>query len=1212
MKRVKNKKNAFYFSAILISIIITPIIGHYSQINSKNLGNQNNVIGLIDKNSIALIKDNLNNTHSDMFIPEISPKTATLDSNNFDNWWLEAIGATNLAYDGNGVTVAILDTGIFPSTDYNVIDNIWFLDGATGTTNTGDEYGHGTHVAGIVGGNGGGSTGKYRGVAPGVSLINVKIANQTGGISQEDVVNAIQWCKSQDVDIISMSFGYSYPNVYDDITQALSDATDQGIICVASAGNSGPEYFTGGSPAVGIDVISVGATDKNDELASFSSIGPTTLDFAFPDVVAPGVDIISVEAHESLLSEIMRYIGDVFDYTGSADYIPLSGTSMSCPMVAGALAILLEAYPYLTPETARIALMEGATRLKDDNDAYYLKSGAGLINVSASLKFLESISGDINNTGKILPEFLPIKPYDLLHFPGDHQKFNLTILSGKDNTYALELPIISGVTLSLEHYNIYFNEAGVNFTTLDIMIDLNATPGLRSFSINLINNGYLNDSIDLTLDIRLPEHRILMESYHGLNDFFPEFSFYQMGFYEAMNVITELNISIDYLMEYWTPDYNKSTDNSILTEERLSQYDLVVLQNPILPYSPLEMNNLIDYFNNGGNILFLGTLYQHLCIENINDLFSRLGTGIEINEENIRIENWLGLGASVTGQNAVVNAAHPIFNSVNTFYWYYGSSISCSDSANSIASINGKTVTAAYNGSDVGKGKVVAFGDLHWMYDKFTLSTNVQDHTRLLKNIMEYYFPEDTVPYSININIPSEAVSNPILNISIYVKNQTSESPIQSSLLTSSNLNVVLDNGSKVIPIIMNSFSNGVAFNDTIDLSAYFDTSSILFTIKVNFTVGSITYNKTVKFLYFDQSDMPEINSFKTSVNELNKGNYINLNSTLSHTNCDVDGFMSIYTYSYYNRKQTINRTLSFENNTLKYSNRTQILNSDPSGYGIVYLIANSSNNYINSRSPRIVFKILNYYPKIINSTSTCNGNSIISYQDEEGNFIDYISSTQGSSVSFNIFTSDIEDNSENIRVSVNLVICFIDNGFIIPIEPSSYEVMELSYSNGQHSGSFIIPTTMEYNSIEGTKMISTVATYYDGYIGLFILTIFDSEGGTDDFYLLVAINPEVSNLLPLIIFIVIFSVIGGIIIFLFIRSRMASRHVIQSRYDQDYHRPSPDEEYETESDYYSERISSQEQGAFQGSGYFCPVCGKHVDVPKKFCPHCGQSVTFE
>ncbi|MFX1317469.1 MAG: S8 family serine peptidase, partial [Promethearchaeota archaeon] len=680
-------------------------------------------------NAIKIVSKS--NIYKNQYILSDIPQTSGLNVDNYPNWWLSAIGANDLPYNGTGVKVAIIDSGVYNHPDLNIINNSNWVTNEN-ILDYNDNVGHGTHIAGIISGDGSGSSGEYRGVAPGALIINARAGNES--LSDIDIIKAIDWSSKPiseggaGADIVSMSFGGGEPLISDSITQVISNAKNNyGVMFVASASNSGPQYFSGSIPATGIDVISVGATDENDNLASFSSWGPTYGYIGYPDVVAPGVNIISTEAKDSIFSKEFNYIGDVFDFAGDADYIPLSGTSMSCPMVAGALAILKEAYPNITPETARIALIEGARKLSNEYEDDLLKSGAGIINVTASLNYLNSLSSDYNDTAKIYPDNLPVKPYDLLHFPGDYQKFNLTVISGKANIFNIDIPNnIQGISITSDKSSISFSSSGIGFIELELKVDENAIPEIKSFQINLTKGGEPYDTVNLILDIRLPEYRILMESYHGLNDWFPEYSFYQMGFYEAMNDLSELNISIDYSMEYWSPDYNKNFNNSILTEERLFQYDIVFLQNPILPYSPLEVDNLQKYFENGGNLLFLGTRYQDMVVDNINYLFSRLGVSIQINEENVINEEWLGIGASVSSQSVVNFDNQIIFNNVEKFYWLYGNSFSISNNAEAIASINNQTVVALYNGSSEEKGRFLAFGDLHWLFNRYTSPTYYQ------------------------------------------------------------------------------------------------------------------------------------------------------------------------------------------------------------------------------------------------------------------------------------------------------------------------------------------------------------------------------------------------------------------------------------------------------------------------------------------------------
>ncbi len=1195
----------------------------YLKINPNQLIEKESII----ESNIAITKIYKSRVFQYPYIEDDDLQLSVLDEDNYPNWWLSAIGAEDLLYDGSGVKVAVIDTGIYAHPDLTIVNNSNFVTDEL-PSNFNDDVGHGTHVAGIIAGDGGASSGKYRGVAPGVLLINARAGNASG-LSDVDIISAIQWSSKPTseggagADIISMSFGGGYPIISDSITDAISNAKrNYGVIFVSSAGNSGPDYYTGSTPASGVDVIAVGATDGDNRLASFSSWGPTFNYIGYPDVVAPGVNIISTESFQSIISDEERYKGDYFDFPGDGDYIPLSGTSMSCPMVAGALAILLEAFPNITPETARIALLEGARKLEDENNDDILKSGAGLINVSASLNYLNSISPDYNNTAKLYPDNLPVKPYDLLHFPGDHQKFNLTIISGESNTFDIEIPDnIQGVSFSIDKLNITFFEAGISFVELNIQIDKDAFPGVRNFQINLTVGSQVYDTSEITLEIRLPEYRILMESFHGLNDWFPEpfYSFYQIGFYEAMEDLSELNISIDYDMEYWTPDYNKNLNNSILTEEKLAQYDLVLLQTPILPYSPLEINNLENYFDNGGNLLFLGTRYQDMVIENINYLFSRLGVDIQINEENVMNDEWLGIGISLDSQSVNEFDNPKIFNGVSQFYWQYGNSFSVSTNAESIATINNTTVVAMFNGTPQGKGQFLAFGDLHWIFDKYKSSSFSQDHFTLLKNIIEFLIPKKDV--SINIDLFKDRISDPEIGLSIYLKNQTSESPINVSDYTS--LDVTISNGPFSKQILLNtSFS---------DKGIYFNRSYILpypsyspYTIEVNLTIGSENYIKVTKILFFKQSEIPQIIDLTSDlpIDDLSItrsiGDSTYLIAELDNSSYDVEGYLSIYSYSFYNTKESVNKTLAFSYSSPNHDFRNNFnpISTDPSGYAIYYIIP-SNSNYTNPNSPRYAFTIINNNPEILKATSTFNygGNSDISFADtesDEGSLV--YSATQGNTFNFEVAVSDIEETDKsNLRVFVNLFICSVtDNGFIMLINPKTIEVAELHYQLllNKFEGSFIIPDTMQYSSITGTKSISTAAGFDTstnrGYLGILYITVYDSEGGYEDFIIILIISQRpIDYSLIIIIVISIIALIGVVSMILYYARRKKYPRVSQAQpsFQEYYYRPS----YEKS----EERSYITPEPLSQLGQFYCPFCGQLVSTPKKFCPHCGESLMF-
>ncbi|MBY9010246.1 MAG: S8 family serine peptidase [Candidatus Lokiarchaeota archaeon] len=1143
------------------------------------------------------------------------PSSSALNADFYSNWWLPAIGAEHLAFDGTGVRVAVIDTGIYDHPDLNLTMNRNFVsnESVLDYNDYDDLVGHGTHVAGIIGGNGGGSGGLYKGVAPGVSLINARAGDATG-LEEGDIISAIEWsANTANADIISMSFGDRYPIASDPMILALASVTENGVITVSSAGNSGPEYFSGGSPASGIDVISVGATDSSNNLASFSSWGPSLSYLGYLDVVAPGVNIISTEAPESIISDRNRFLGGFFDFSGDADYIPLSGTSMACPIVAGALAIMKQAYPSISPETARIALLEGAQDLANTDDSEFMKSGFGLINITASLEYLDYLNANfsnINDVAKLSPDKLPIKPFDLINFPGDVQEFNLSIISGTNNTLNVNhTNYVDGISLSLDKSQIIFNNAGVQFVKLRVEINANATPGLQTFELNITSGIREYDTITISIDIRFPEHRVLMESYHGLNDWFPELSFYQMDSYRWMEDLSHLNISIDYLAEFWSPNYDSNLENSILTEERLAQYDLVVLQNPILPYNPLEFINLKNYFENGGNLLFLGTRYQDLCVENLNELFSYIDLGITINEENVANEEWIGVGATVSTQSITNFNNSLIFQGVSKFSWEYGSTLSVMGNAEAIASAEGKTIAAAYDHNPFGGGRFVAVGDLHWITDLYDSQVYKQDHSILTRNLMDFFFESENV--SIEIIVDSESTPSSQINISLYIKNQTLDAPVSSTVLNSY-LNVSLQNDSYFESIQMISSSDGIAINHSITLPS---PNAKPYTIDVNITIGSQTYTKSSKILYYNNSKVPQISSIISTTDiERNSIDSLNIDATLDNIAYNATAYLSMYPLTYYTESGTVNKTFPLSNTLFEYSYDYIPTSSDVPGYAIFYIVPfNPISNYYNPYSPRIVSLINNNPPEFIEESSIIlidNSQSITFDETHDEDRLHVFTISQGSRLDFRINITDSvsyeDQNGSEMIVSVNIFIASLsEDKTIVPINPKTNIFSEMIYelSSNTHTGSFIIPYTMEFSTITGPKLLSTASQYdsvsQDGYLAFLLVTAFDSEGESEDFLIVVLIQPSLPIDLMLVLIIISVVVVIALIlgVSMYLRKKRKSYLSTPSESYYQYH--------------YDNGSSPESDDYTRGLVTYCPYCGYGLATQQNFCPSCGKSLTF-
>ncbi|MFG6119928.1 S8 family peptidase [Thalassobacillus sp. B23F22_16] len=291
---------------------------------------------------------------------------------------------------GKGVTIAIVDTGIHPHQDLNGRIT-GFVDFINDRSEPYDDNGHGTHCAGDAAGDGAASNGKYRGPAPEADVIGVKVLDKIGSGSLETVMQGVEWCikyneehPNNRIDIISMSLGAAAQNFgsenQDPMVKIVEAAWGAGIVVCVAAGNEGPEPKTIASPGVSDQVITVGALDdkntadtrSDDEVAKFSSRGPTIYDVTKPDILAPGVNIVSLRSPGSYLDKAQK-TARVEDH-----YFMLSGTSMATPICAGIVALVKQRHPEDSPKEIKGRLMRNADLLwKDKNPNIY---GAGYIN----------------------------------------------------------------------------------------------------------------------------------------------------------------------------------------------------------------------------------------------------------------------------------------------------------------------------------------------------------------------------------------------------------------------------------------------------------------------------------------------------------------------------------------------------------------------------------------------------------------------------------------------------------------------------------------------------------------------------------------------------------------------------------------------------------------------------------------------------------------
>lgn len=301
-------------------------------------------------------------------------------------------GLWEKGYKGKGVTTAVIDSGIYPHPDLE--DNMLAFEDFSSKVdnNPQDDYGHGTHIAGIIAGTGKISQGRYSGIAPESKVVGLKVEPVPS-----QIIKAISWAvKNKDkynIKIINLSFGSEARASYQDdiLAKACEIAVKNGLIVVVAAGNDGPNNGTINSPGIDPLVITVGnLNDKNtitpldDEIDFNSSRGPTPYDgLSKPDLIARGINIVSALAPNSILAnEVNSYPHIDFDKDGHDDYLILSGSSMATAMVSGIIAILLQANPKLTPNQIKFILMSTAKSLKGHT---IYDQGAGVIDPASSL-----------------------------------------------------------------------------------------------------------------------------------------------------------------------------------------------------------------------------------------------------------------------------------------------------------------------------------------------------------------------------------------------------------------------------------------------------------------------------------------------------------------------------------------------------------------------------------------------------------------------------------------------------------------------------------------------------------------------------------------------------------------------------------------------------------------------------------------------------------
>jgi serine protease AprX len=311
------------------------------------------------------------------------------------------------ALKGAGVTIAMLDSGVAAHPEIQTlvaaVDFVGTYDPTFDPGSSVDGDGHGTHVAGIMVGNGTHSSGRFVGVAPEAGLVSVRVLDDQGRGRTSDMLAGLQWVldhkDAYGIRVLNLSLGHAVfeSAEFDPLVQAVDTLWDAGIVVVCAAGNNGRDgHGTITSPCNSRKVITVGALNErktldrtDDTVTTYSSRGPTRLDLiAKPDLIAPGNRIVSTRAAGSyldLLTPERRVAGNpgTSDCFGEVlEHFEMSGTSMAAPFVAGTAALMVEQEPSLNPATVKARLMVSAKKFSLGDP---FATGAGLLDIDAAL-----------------------------------------------------------------------------------------------------------------------------------------------------------------------------------------------------------------------------------------------------------------------------------------------------------------------------------------------------------------------------------------------------------------------------------------------------------------------------------------------------------------------------------------------------------------------------------------------------------------------------------------------------------------------------------------------------------------------------------------------------------------------------------------------------------------------------------------------------------
>jgi subtilisin family serine protease len=736
---------------------LIPMVSMYIRSDEVSILSKNTMISKLTLDTKRQIESN-----------PIPVKEATLASSN-DNFthFTDVLGVEpmwDMGFNGSGVVVAVLDSGV-DNTHLDLLNQvIGFKDFINGQDDMDpsdgidayDDNGHGTACVWNVAGDGTASGGNLTGIAPGASILAVKVLDNDGTGDDSIIAQGIEFAVDNGADVISLSLGGEWADGLYDLepsVQSSEAAIEEGISVVVAAGNSGPQALSINSPGIVEGAITVGSSVDATGVVAFSSVGPVLRTSsepkgysAKPDVVAPGYRVVSGLASDANPFEYLPYNRTQF----GDNYTLWAGTSASTPMIAGAVAILAQRHLLLTPDEAKTALM--ATSLDLGLDP--MVQGWGIVNITEASELLLNTTRDITI---MTPRSFPTLPWSntVLIIGDDRPPQNITVISTQSVGVAnvtvngnaslfVQAPEQVSVSAGYSHFSV----------TLDIPEDLPMTEtGWYNGELNLTSNGDTIATLEIGFTITLFGGRLLVDMEHhtsgtGGDPDYPQYYGYFTEYLRESGVT---------LSEFGNPD-DFSTD--YLDIGTLSGSDIFMIMDTELTYTEEEISAIHEFVENGGTLFVLSEYWDSSIqeasfgIDSYNEILKPYGIQCE--------RRGIGEGPGDLGvvyDSSVGSTAEndSLMEGVDSLYIVTGSTLSVNTSVSNARGLfweDAAKTHAIVATAEYGSGKVIVVSDGSTLYDDILYDAIRlgADNLRLLRNIARAIVPEAPRIYDVVLN----------------------------------------------------------------------------------------------------------------------------------------------------------------------------------------------------------------------------------------------------------------------------------------------------------------------------------------------------------------------------------------------------------------------------------------------------------------------------